>query len=201
MSGAAFAPWWAGAVGLAAVSVGYWVVFGRLLGTSGKLTAIVDAARARLGRRGGGADDGGELSEAELRALLEQATRAEFGADAEAPSSAPAKAPRFERRPPRTLDCALFLVGIAGGAALATALFGPRATHTWLTARAGDGAGLAALLVAGGALVGFGTRMAGGCTSGHGLAGVSRLELRGLLATASFFGAAVLLSLAVGRWW
>ena len=42
------------------------------------------------------------------------------------------------------------------------------------------------LLVAGGVLVGFGTRMGGGCTSGHGVCGISRLSPRSLVATAAF---------------
>jgi uncharacterized membrane protein YedE/YeeE len=42
-----------------------------------------------------------------------------------------------------------------------------------------------ALLVAG-LLVGIGTRYAGGCTSGHGVCGLSRLSLRSLVATMSF---------------
>ncbi|MBU2982131.1 YeeE/YedE family protein [Lentibacter algarum] len=40
-----------------------------------------------------------------------------------------------------------------------------------------------AVLVAGGLLVGLGTRIANGCTSGHGVCGISRLSLRGILAT------------------
>jgi len=37
-----------------------------------------------------------------------------------------------------------------------------------------------------GLLVGFGTRMGSGCTSGHGICGLSRLSLRSLIATMSF---------------
>ncbi|MDO8883014.1 MAG: YeeE/YedE thiosulfate transporter family protein [Pseudotabrizicola sp.] len=39
------------------------------------------------------------------------------------------------------------------------------------------------LLIAAGLLVGFGTRIANGCTSGHGVCGISRLSWRGLAAT------------------
>ncbi|HEY5676145.1 MAG TPA: YeeE/YedE thiosulfate transporter family protein [Myxococcales bacterium] len=49
-----------------------------------------------------------------------------------------------------------------------------------------------AALVAGGLLVGFGTRMANGCTSGHGVCGVSRLSKRSLVATAVFMSAGAL---------
>ncbi len=45
------------------------------------------------------------------------------------------------------------------------------------------------VLVAAGLLVGLGTRFAGGCTSGHGVCGLSRLSVRSLAATAAFMGA------------
>jgi uncharacterized membrane protein YedE/YeeE len=51
-----------------------------------------------------------------------------------------------------------------------------------------------AVLFGGGMLVGFGTRLAGGCSSGHGLSGCGRLRPVSLLATAVFFGTAVLVS-------
>ena len=49
-------------------------------------------------------------------------------------------------------------------------------------------AGYGALVVAG-LLVGIGTRYGSGCTSGHGVCGISRLSPRSLLATASFMAA------------
>lgn len=42
------------------------------------------------------------------------------------------------------------------------------------------------LLIAGGLLVGFGTRLGSGCTSGHGVCGLSRLSPRSMVATALF---------------
>ena len=39
------------------------------------------------------------------------------------------------------------------------------------------------LVIIAGLLVGSGTRLAGGCTSGHGVCGISRLSVRGILAT------------------
>ncbi|MGZ5178971.1 MAG: YeeE/YedE family protein [Ramlibacter sp.] len=45
------------------------------------------------------------------------------------------------------------------------------------------------VLVVAGLLVGFGTRYGSGCTSGHGVCGLSRLSLRSLVATAAFMGA------------
>ncbi len=40
-----------------------------------------------------------------------------------------------------------------------------------------------AVLIAAGLLVGVGTRIANGCTSGHGVCGISRLSFRGIIAT------------------
>jgi uncharacterized membrane protein YedE/YeeE len=47
------------------------------------------------------------------------------------------------------------------------------------------------VLVAGGLLVGFGTRLGAGCTSGHGVCGIARLSPRSLVATATFMVVAV----------
>jgi uncharacterized protein len=44
------------------------------------------------------------------------------------------------------------------------------------------------ILVPAGLLVGFGTRLGSGCTSGHGVCGMSRLSRRSILATALFMG-------------
>jgi uncharacterized membrane protein YedE/YeeE len=44
-------------------------------------------------------------------------------------------------------------------------------------------------LVAAGLLVGIGTRYGSGCTSGHGVCGLSRLSPRSLVATLAFMGA------------
>ena len=42
------------------------------------------------------------------------------------------------------------------------------------------------LLIIAGLLVGFGTRISGGCTSGHGISGLSRFSLRSIIATVTF---------------
>lgn len=50
-------------------------------------------------------------------------------------------------------------------------------------------AGKLAWMFVGGLLIGFGTRLAGGCTSGHGIFGLSNLELPSLVSTVSFMAA------------
>lgn len=49
-----------------------------------------------------------------------------------------------------------------------------------------------ALLIPAGLLVGIGTRLANGCTSGHGVCGISRLSLRGIIATLIYVLAGVI---------
>jgi uncharacterized membrane protein YedE/YeeE len=75
---------------------------------------------------------------------------------------------------------AAFVVGLAG-APLVYALF---AALPKLQVAAGDGG-----LVLAGLLVGIGTRYGSGCTSGHGVCGLSRLSPRSLAATATFMAA------------
>ena len=55
-----------------------------------------------------------------------------------------------------------------------------------------------AVIVAAGLLVGFGTRLGGGCTSGHGICGIARLSPRSIAATIVFMVTAVI-TVAVTR--
>ena len=48
------------------------------------------------------------------------------------------------------------------------------------------------ILVVAGLLVGFGTRLGSGCTSGHGISGIARLSKRSIVATLEFMGVAIL---------
>jgi hypothetical protein len=47
------------------------------------------------------------------------------------------------------------------------------------------------VIVLAGLLVGFGTRLGGGCTSGHGVCGIARLSARSIAATGIFMGVAI----------
>jgi len=53
------------------------------------------------------------------------------------------------------------------------------------------------LLIVGGLLVGFGTRMGAGCTSGHGVCGLARFSPRSLVATLTFMVVAAVTLIAV----
>ena len=48
------------------------------------------------------------------------------------------------------------------------------------------------LLLAGSFIVGFGTRMGGGCTSGHGICGIGRLSMRSIIATMTFMTSGII---------
>ena len=75
---------------------------------------------------------------------------------------------------------AAFLLGVIG-APLAFTVFAPLPVLHFDVGSAG--------LVAAGLLVGLGTRYGSGCTSGHGVCGLSRLSLRSMVATLMFMGA------------
>ena len=67
-----------------------------------------------------------------------------------------------------------FLAGLALIPMLLLLLLGPQETHATSNIP---------VLIAAGLLVGVGTRLANGCTSGHGVCGISRLSLRGMVST------------------
>lgn len=56
-------------------------------------------------------------------------------------------------------------------------------------------------LVVAGLLVGFGTRMGNGCTSGHGVCGLGRLSLRSLVAVLTFMATAIATTFVVRHAW
>jgi hypothetical protein len=62
-------------------------------------------------------------------------------------------------------------------------------------------AGKLAWMFAGGLFIGFGTRLAGGCTSGHGIFGLSNLERASLESTLAFMGAGLVTTHLVYRVW
>jgi len=55
------------------------------------------------------------------------------------------------------------------------------------------------LIAVGGVLVGFGARLSGGCTSGHGVCGIGRLSRRGLVGTLLFMAAGAATVFLLGR--
>ncbi|MEO1922044.1 MAG: YeeE/YedE thiosulfate transporter family protein [Sphingomonadaceae bacterium] len=90
---------------------------------------------------------------------------------------------------------ALFVVGLVVGSVVFAQTVGP------VEADFPPGWGW---LVAGGLVVGFGTRLGSGCTSGHGVCGMSRLSKRSIVATLTFmatgFATVAIVNAAGGAW-
>ena len=89
--------------------------------------------------------------------------------------------------PPRAGDMAwrlLFVAGLALGALLVRFFTGAPLAQT---------SGTSTLMLAlGGVLVGFGSRLGAGCTSGHGICGLARLSPRSMVAVGTFMASAMI---------
>jgi uncharacterized membrane protein YedE/YeeE len=84
-----------------------------------------------------------------------------------------------------------FLGGLIGGAWIAALLSGLAATPP------PPSSGLALTMLGAGLLVGVGTRIGNGCTSGHGVCGLARLSPRSLAATLTFMALGMLTASAI----
>jgi uncharacterized membrane protein YedE/YeeE len=97
----------------------------------------------------------------------------------------------FKDNPPRVgWEFAFVITTIAGGAI--AALTGGELANEWLppmwTDRFGDSIALrAGVALGGGILMAFGARLAGGCTSGHGISGTMQLSVSSWIAVICFF--------------
>jgi hypothetical protein len=198
-------PWWMGVIGLTTVSLLIWTIERRLLGVSGCYRRLVTKVSKTE------ADLVAALSQNDTQSIedeLLKATIEEFGEDAvnmykEASEEQEQLEEERQVVSPPQPQCVygIFLFAVAAGGVVSALLAGslePRWTlgpvYEVLVA---GGAGGAVVLFLGGILIGFGTRMSGGCTSGHGLSGCSRFQPASLAATAAFFGAGVVVSLAL----
>jgi len=199
-------PWWVSGLALAGVMVFHSLATGRLMAVSGRFTALVNRLRF-------GPPKAPDLQDQELLAALRAMTAEEFGpeslyADAVITTDLPAE-PRVDppvqtaklgtRRTTRehvVFLGALAVGGLCGAVWRGSFAFTPGLRSVQLPTLFGQGPALVSvLLLIGGVLVGFGTRMAGGCTSGHGMCGVSRFQPGSLAATAVFFSTAIGVSL------
>lgn len=218
-------PWWLGAVVLALITVGYALMVERPLGVSGAWDRTIHWRRERRRER----EDAQWSDEAQLVEALAAATLAEFGSPGAAgtppsrsrqagadgvltvetkgsPVAAPARKghARGPRGPiPVACQVALLVSVFVGGvaAAVTSGRFALRADMGtgFSEVVTGNHALMVLILFVGGVLVGFGTRLAGGCSSGHGLSGCSRLQPASIVATALFFGTAVAVSFLLWR--
>ena len=197
-------PWWLGALGLGGVSILYLLLIGRLLGVSGSWAKVVAWKENREQQKA--AESLVEDAEAMENAFMAE-TLAEFGEDAikelqaEKGSDTEGKAAdigELESATPWTAHL-VFLLSMFLGAFLVAWFNGQfelrldlSDTHSRIFGSLWE---VWLALLIGGMMVGFGTQMAGGCTSGHGLSGCARLLPASLLATAVFMASAIFLSL------
>ena len=96
-----------------------------------------------------------------------------------------------------------FVLGLVIGGFLSSAVTGGWAP-TWALGSFDEIVGLGptgkvAWMFVGGLFIGFGTRLAGGCTSGHGIFGLSNLEKPSLLATLAFMAGGIATSNLIYR--
>jgi len=201
-----YLPWWAAATLLALITLVFYLFLKRPLGVSGSWTRVIQWK------------DDAVLSEAEQTFSLQPkifedalmaATIQEFGEHEvklyiesrhkhkptvqEAPKEVLARTPWTAHL--------VFLLMLAVGGYIGAMLKGQTGVQFNLgelhTSLFGSGISRIMTLLVGGLLVGFGTQLGGGCTSGHGLSGVSRLVPASLIATGAFFGTAIVISLAI----
>ena len=195
--------WWKGALALGGTTVVFVLLLDRMLGVSGSWSVVVNwrEERKRQKTAAGLVANPGMVENALLAA-----TQAEFGAQettqALSNRGLPETSQSVARSPAQTAGWTThltFLLAMVVGGFLAAVFSGQFAFHLDLgevhTRIFGSGWREWSALLFGGLLVGFGTQMGAGCTSGHGLSGVSRLEPASLIATATFFGSAVVISL------
>ncbi|MGW4435228.1 YeeE/YedE family protein [Streptomyces sp. NPDC004596] len=206
-------PWWAGAAGLALITINYALTTDRSFGVSSAWDRVLHWRRERhLEKMDEEFTDDRALAEALAAATAEHfgtspgapavppgaygssqplVADAETKASEDVPAAAPGPAPLVTQA---ALLVSIFVGGLI--AALTSGRFhlrfdmGP-GFRSLVTA---DPITMLVLLFVGGVLVGFGTRLAGGCSSGHGLNGCGRLRPVSLVATAVFFGTAVAVS-------
>lgn len=107
------------------------------------------------------------------------------------PGGNPGKRPYYKRNPPRVGWGLMLLLGLIIGsflsARLSTDFRAEWVPPLWLAAHGPELLPRLLTALAGGLIMGFGARIAGGCTSGHGLSGTMQLSVSSWLALLCFF--------------
>ncbi len=208
--------WWVSGLALATVMVVHWLTTSRLMAVSGRFTSLVN--RVRFGPSETPVMSEAELIAA-IQAATQQEfgelvpdDELDVGGpepDAHDPLATNVSSTHCGDTSPVVSSSSLgpiamaprsytnhivFLAAIVVGgfiAAVTNGRFSPTASLRSAHFEELTGAYWPIWLLVGGVLVGFGTRMAGGCTSGHGLCGVSRWQKGSLVATGCFFAAGI----------
>ncbi len=190
--------WWMGGLALGGITILFRFLTGRTLGVSGSWRKVAfwrqesanDKAMQAFTQNQEGA------ANAFLAATLAEfgETSTDAGIDDEVQRAKPASAKQVV---PWTAHL-LFLVCMALGGLIWAVFSGNlhlhyelSPIHSHISGTFGD---MSFMLLVGGFLVGMGTQMAGGCSSGHGLSGCSNFSWSSLVATAIFFSTAVVVA-------
>lgn len=168
MSEAGYLSWPVGGAALAAVGLGHWLLLRQPMGVSSLWARLAhwreEGQKERAGRQGEG-------------------------------GASPASTACADPSPLSRLESLVFLLATVAGGLVVALVKG-----TWAVQKSlgpvfdqltGGGLAGAGVLLLGGVLVGLGTRLAKGCTSGHGLNGCGYLQPASLLNTVVFLGTAI----------
>jgi uncharacterized membrane protein YedE/YeeE len=195
-------PWWLSGLALAGLTIGFRLLTGRSLGVSGSWQKVVfwKEEKTRAQQAAQLAENSAGVSSALLAATLAEFGESQLDTNLEEESPKPSAIGQTPARIPWTAHLTFLLCMILGGFLWAYITgsfqlqFELSPLHTQLS---GEGWHIGAVLFIGGFLVGVGTQMAGGCSSGHGLNGCALFMPASLIATAVFFGTAVLVSISI----
>jgi len=196
--------WWLGALGLGLFSVIFSLLTGKPLGVSGSWLSIArrkddailkESAKVFEGDQDQVKDDLMAMTMAEFGedALTDNPQRRDGESNAEVTNDVKLK----QDYTPWTVHVFFLVTMFLGSyiASITTGEFSLSIELSALHAKIFENTGEAWLaLLFGGMMVGFGTQMAGGCTSGHCLSGCAQLVPASLLSTAVFFGSATALT-------
>lgn len=197
-------PWWLGALGLWGVCCANFILLRRLLGVSGSWAKVVGWRESRKLEK---ASQHLVQNQDEISSALMAETLAEFGEDAlqEFQSKPEAVVEKkkvaldnLESSTPWTVHLTFLICMFIGAIGIASVTGQFELRHELSPVHSqifGEPWEVWLALLFGGMMVGFGTQMAGGCSSGHGLSGCARLIPASLLATMVFMVSAIFLSM------
>ena len=201
-----YASWWLTALSLSGITLAFWLIIKRPLGVSGSWGRVVVWKKESEIMR---VDKPFQAKSNTMVDSLMAATLEAFGDSAvkDALEKHSGKIPGLstisatlsvDRRLPWTGHL-LFLLMLPVGALITSMFMGNfhlqfdlGELHRNLF---GSGFSYILTLLIGGVLIGFGTQLSNGCTTGHGMSGIARLVPASFIATCSFFGSAVIISL------
>jgi uncharacterized protein len=196
-------PWWMGALGLGGISILYLLLVGRLLGVSGSWAKVVnwkenqaiDKSKQELVQD---KDAMGSAFMAETLAEFGEGAIDEFKGEVDDANINQTVSASLDAPTPWTVHL-VFLLSILVGSLLTAIYTGQfefrldlSNVHSQIFGTTWE---VWVALLTGGMMVGFGTQMAGGCTSGHGLSGCARLIPVSILATVVFMVSAIFQSM------